>query len=119
MKYIAQATIILAFTFAGEILNRIIPLPIPASIYGMMILLVALLAGWIKLSAIKETGKFFIEIMPLLFIAPAVGLLESWQTMQEFLAAFIAITLISTITVTAAAGHVTQYIIKLKNRQKK
>jgi holin-like protein len=55
----------------------------------------------------------------LLFIAPAVGLLESWQTMQEFLAAFIAITLISTITVTAAAGHVTQYIIKLKNRQKK
>ena len=119
MKYILQFEIIIAISLVGELLNRIIPLPIPASIYGMMLLLVALLAGWIKLSAIKETGKFMIEIMPLLFIAPAVGLLESWQTMQEFLAAFIAITLISTITVTAAAGHVTQYIIKLKNRQKK
>lgn len=119
MKYIAQTTIILAFTFVGELLNRIIPLPIPASIYGMMLLLVALLAGWMKLSAIKETGKFLIEIMPLLFIAPAVGLLESWRTMQDFLVAFVAITLLSTITVTAVAGHVTQYIIKLKNRQKK
>ena len=119
MKYIAQATIILAITFVGEILNRLIPLPIPASIYGMMILLVALLSGWIRLSAIKETGKFLLEIMPLLFIAPAVGLMESWHTMQDFLTAFIAITLLSTITVAAASGRITQFIIRLKERQKK
>ncbi len=117
MKYIAQATIILAFTFAGEMLNRIIPLPIPASIYGMTLLLAALLIGWIKVPAIKETGKFLIEIMPLLFIAPAVGLLESWHTMQDFLAAFIAITLLSTIIVAAVSGRVTQFI--LKKRQKR
>ena len=119
MGLLMEFAIILGISLAAELLHVFIPLPSPASIYGMMLLLVALLAGWMKLSAIKETGKFLIEIMPLLFIAPAAGLLESWRTMQDFLVAFVAIALLSTITVTAVAGHVTQYIIKLKNRQKK
>ena len=41
MKYLKQIGIILGITFIGEILNYLIPLPIPASIYGMAILFVA------------------------------------------------------------------------------
>ena len=119
MKYIAQATIILAFTFAGEILNRIIPLPIPASIYGMVILFTALCTGLIKLSAVRETGKFLIYIMPMMFIPATVGLLESWSVMQEFLTAIIVISLVSTVLVMVFTGHITQFIIKLKNKEDK
>ena len=83
MKFITQFGIILAISFIGEILNRTIPLPIPASIYGMTILFTALCTGVIKLSAVKETGKLLITMMPLMFIPPAVGLIESWDVMQE------------------------------------
>ena len=74
MKYILQFEIIIAISLIGELLNRIIPLPIPASIYGMVILFTALCTGLIKLSAVRETGKFLIYIMPMMFIPATVGL---------------------------------------------
>ena len=119
MKYIKQFEIILAISLIGELLNQLIPLPIPASIYGMIILFTALCTGIIKLSAVKETGHFLIQIMPMMFIPATVGLLESWEIMQQFLTAIIVISLISTIFVIFASGHATQFIINLKNREKK
>lgn len=119
MKYLSQIGIILAISFIGEVLNRVLPLPVPASIYGMILLFVALVTGVIKLSTVKETGKFLIDIMPLLFIPATVGLIESWAIMQEFLIAIIVISLVSTVTVAAASGRVTQFIINRKTKNKK
>lgn len=119
MKYILQFEIIIAISLIGELLNRIIPLPIPASIYGMVILFTALCTGVIKLSAVRETGKFLIYIMPMMFIPATVGLLDSWSVMQEFLTAIIVISLVSTVLVMVFTGHITQFIIKLKNKEDK
>lgn len=119
MKYIIQFGIILFISFIGEILNNVIPLPVPASIYGMIILFTALCTGILKLSHVKETGKFLIAIMPLMFIAPAAGLIESWDKMQDFIVAIIVISVVSTIAVIAVAGHATQFIIKLKGKEER
>ena len=119
MKYIIQFEIILAISLAGELLNRLIPLPVPASIYGMAILFTALCTGVIKVSAVKEAGMFLISMLPVMFVPAAVGLLDSWETMQGFLTALIAITLVSTVTVIAASGHITQFIIKKKEKEDK
>ena len=77
-------------------------------------LFAALVTGVIKLSAVKETGKFLIDIMPLLFIPATVGLIESWATMQEFLLAIVVISLVSTVVVAAVSGRITQLIINRK-----
>ena len=45
MKYLKQFLIILSISLVGELLKYLLPLPIPASIYGMVILFVALLTG--------------------------------------------------------------------------
>ena len=119
MKYIIQFEIILAISLIGELLNRLIPLPIPASIYGMAILFTALCTGIIKLTAVKETGHFLVQIMPMMFIPATVGLLESWDIMQGFLTAIIVIALVSTVLVILASGHATQFIINLKRKEKK
>ena len=119
MKYILQFEIIIAISLIGELLNRIIPLPIPASIYGMVILFTALCTGVIKLSAVRETGKFLIYIMPMMFIPATVGLLDSWSVMQEFLTAIIVISLVSTVLVMVFTGHITQFIIKQKDKEEK
>lgn len=117
MKYIIQFGIILAISLAGELLNRIIPLPVPASIYGMVILFTALCTGLIKLSAVRETGKFLIYLLPLMFVPPTVGLMENWGVMKEFLTAIIVISLVSTVAVIAVSGHVTQFIINRKGKE--
>ena len=93
-----------------------IPLPVPASIYGLVILFAGLLLGWVKLDSVKETGKFLIEIMPLMFIPAAVGLLESWGVLQPIFVPVITITLLTTILVMVAAGRVTQFVIRMEGR---
>lgn len=118
MKYLKQIAIILAVSFLGEFLNWLLPFPIPGSIYGMVILFVALMTGVIKLSSVKNVGDFLIDILPLLFIPPTVGLLEAWPIMQGFLGAIIVISIVSTVIVAAVSGRVTQYFLKNKNNLK-
>ena len=92
MKYLRQFGIILAVTCAGEIMKYFIPLPIPGSIYGLILMFVLLLAKVIKVEHVKETGEFLIEIMPLMFIPAGVGLVTSWSQLQSFLVPLLVIT---------------------------
>ena len=85
MKLIRQFGIILAITFAGEVLKGLLPLPIPVSIYGLLLMLVLLITGILPLEAVQDAGKFLIEIMPVLFVPAAVGLLDSWPSLQAVL----------------------------------
>ena len=112
MKYIKQALIILGFTLAGELLARAIPAPIPAAIYGFILLFIALCAGVLKPEAIDKTADFMISLLPLLFVAPAVGILEYFQILAPQLLSFIAIVAASTFLTFAVAGLVTQGVAK-------
>ena len=112
MKYVRQFLIILLVTFLGEACRYLLPLPVPASIYGLLLLLAALLAGIIKHEQVKEVSRFLIEVMPLMFIPASVGLLESWGALQGILAEVLAITAVSTVLVMGVSGVVTQRIIR-------
>lgn len=111
MKYLKQFGIILALSFIGEFLNDLLPLPIPASIYGIILMFLCLKTKFIPLSAVEETARFLIEAMPLMFIPAAVGLLESWDIIKGVWIQYISITVISTVIVMIVAGHVTQAVI--------
>lgn len=117
MKYMRQFAIILLISFAGEILHALLPLPVPASIYGLAILFVALASGALPLDSVRETGLFLVEIMPLMFIPAAVGLLESWGVLQPVLLPFAVITAVSTVLVMAVSGRVTQAVLRRSRRK--
>ncbi|EXG86941.1 putative effector of murein hydrolase LrgA [Clostridium sp. ASBs410] len=112
MKYIRQFTIILFISLAGEIIHLLVPLPVPASIYGLLIMLIGLRKKWIPLEAVEDVSIFLIDIMPLMFIPAAVGLLDSWGILRPILVPFLVITLLSTIIVMVITGKVTQLFIK-------
>ncbi|MDE6915333.1 MAG: CidA/LrgA family protein [Lachnospiraceae bacterium] len=118
MKFLRQFIIILAVSFAGELLHSLIPLPIPASVYGLVLMLLALCTGILKLSQVKETAGFLIEIMPVMFIPAAVGLLDSWSALQPIWLPVVLITILTTILVMAVTGQITQCMIR-SDRQKK
>ena len=64
MKLLYQFGVIMTVTFLGEILHGLIPLPIPASIYGLLLMLAALCTGVVRLEKVKIAGDFLLEIMP-------------------------------------------------------
>lgn len=116
MKWMKQFGIILLISFVGEILEKWIPLPIPASIYGIILLFLCLELNIIPHEAVHETGKFLIEIMPLMFIPAAVGLLETWDVIAPAWLEYVAVTVISTWVVMIVSGRVTQFVIRRKRK---
>lgn len=116
MKYMKQFGWILAVTCAGELLKYFIPLPIPGSIYGLVIMLVLLMTHRIKLEKVEQAGDFLIEIMPLMFIPAGVGLMTSWEQLQPVLWPVCIITVVSTFVVMIVTGKVTDALIHANNR---
>ncbi len=108
MKYLTQFLKILAFTLAGELLQRLVPLPIPASVYGLVLLFAALNTGLVKLEQVKDAGGFLISILPILFVSPAVGILDNWEAIRGALIPILALTLLSTVLTFGIAGRATQ-----------
>lgn len=112
MKYIKQMGIILAISFFGEGLHALLPMPIPASIYGMILLFLALWTHVIRLDDVKETGHFLVEIMAVMFVCPAVGLISCWDVLRPNLVPILAVIVVSLLVTFAVSGLVTQWIMK-------
>ena len=108
---------IILISFIGEILHAVIPLPVPASIYGIVLLFAGLMTGIVPLEAVKDVGIFLIEIMPVMFIPAGVGLMSSWGTLKPVLVPVSVITVVVIITVMLASGWVSQLIIR-RDRKK-
>lgn len=118
MKFLLQFLIIIAFSFLGELLHFWLPLPIPASIYGIVLLFVALEMKWVKVKDIRETSSFLIALMPVMFIPAAVGLIDSWQAISDAWLRYIVVTVLTTFIVMAVSGALTQFVIR-KAKEKK
>lgn len=116
MKFLRQFLIILTISFLGEALKYLLPLPIPASIYGMVILFMGLLMGLIRLEWVKDAGKFLIAIMPVMFIPAGVGLMASWGKLKSMLIPVIVVTVVAIITVMFVTGTVSQLIIRMDKK---
>ena len=118
MKFLRQFMIILLLSFLGEVLKMFIPLPIPASVYGLVLMLACLMTGVLKTSQVKDAAFFLIEIMPLMFIPAGVGLITSWSQLQPFLVPLLVITVVSTFVVMIVTGKVTDFLISKKEGKK-
>ena len=112
MKYLRQMLLILAVALLGELLHYLIPLSVPASIYGIILLFLALEWKIIPLGAVRETGYFMLEIMPMMFIPSGVELLDKRGILRPILAPFLVITLVSTVAVMGVAGRTAQAVIR-------
>ena len=107
MKYVFQFCRILVFCLIGELLHSLIPLPVPASIYGLVLLLAALKIGIVRLEQVKETGNFLTGIFLVLFIPGAVGIIDSLDRLASSWLPFLIAVIVITAAVMAAAGRMT------------
>ena len=117
MKYLRQFAIILFISLLGELLRVLIPLPIPASVYGLVLMLLALITGILKGHQVKEASALLIEIMPVMFIPAGVGLLESWPALRPVWIPVVLITILTTVLVMVVTGRVAQRMIGKEDKE--
>ena len=112
MQYLKQFGLILLFSFLGELLHALIPLPVPGSIYGLLLLCL----GIVRLQQLQETAKFLLQVLPVLFVPAGVGLLESWGELNPLLLPAILLISVSTVLVMGISGRVTQRLLRRKKK---
>ena len=117
MKYIFQLMIILAVSFAGEFLHAVVPLPVPASVYGLIILLILLITKIVKLSQVETTANYMISIMPLFFIEPSVALMTSFGIVKGSVIPLCIASFFSFASVVIVTGLTSQLVIRIKRKR--
>ena len=116
MKYLKQLTIILIVSLVSEALGYFIPLPVPASVYGLVIMFVLLWTKAVKLDQVEDVADFFLQVMPFFFVAPTVGLITSFDAIRGNVLWLVLMCFISTVVTIAVTGLVAQVIIRLKKK---
>ena len=117
LKYLKQFLLIILFSFLGELCRYLIPYPIPGSIYGMVLLFGALALKIIKVEQVRDAGSFLVSVLPILFVAPAVNLMDRWSQLKDHLIPLFAIILLGTVITFGVAGLVTQWLMGRKGGQ--
>ena len=112
MKWIFQLSYILLFSVIGEILHVIVPVAVPAGIYGMLLLLICLCLRVISLEKIHGVANFLIEIISVCFIPAGVGLMTKWAEFQEILLPILLEMFLVTVLVFFVTGRVAQAIVR-------
>ena len=111
MQFIKQFLLILLMSVLGGFFNWLIPLPIPSTVWGMLLMFAALACGLIKLNQVEHTADFFLSVMPMLFIPYAVGLMDSYKLLAEHALPILVITLVSFCLCFAVTGKTADFII--------
>ncbi len=118
MKFLKQLSIIMGISFLAEIMEYLIPLPMAASIYGLVLMLAGLVTGLIPLEKVEGAADFLIEIMPVVFVPPAVGLIANMEALAEMAVPLFAICIVTTILVMGVTGRTAQWIMRNGRKRK-
>jgi len=116
MKLLRQFLIILIICFIGEVLSKVVHVPLPGSIIGMILLFICLFTGLIKLEMIEEISKFLIDHLAFFFIPSGVGLLAYVGILKENLLPILVICFLTTFLVMITTGWTVQIIKERLNK---
>ncbi|MFC2735000.1 MAG: CidA/LrgA family protein [Oribacterium sp.] len=111
MKYVREILWIIAFTLLGEVLNRLLKLPVPAGVYGLFLMLLALLSGLIRLEDVEGAGNFLLDTMTIMFLPAAVGIMTVTELLRPVLLPYLIIILLTTVLVMSVTGLIAEKIL--------
>ena len=119
VKIICQIAIIFTICWISQIVEAVLPFPFPASVSGMVLLLILLLVRALKVDHIREKSDFLLSNMAFFFIPAGVSIINYFDILADSLVPLLVICLVSTLltfAVTAWAVRLTRYLM---DRRKK
>ena len=117
VKYLFQFMIILVFVFLGELCEFLIPLPIAGSIYGLLLLFVALCVGLVKLSWVADVADWFHSVMALFFVAPAVAVIDIWPEISGIWMYLVFMLVLAYFVTMVITGKTADFFLNRKEKK--
>ncbi len=119
MKKVKEISLILGVTWIGDLLNQLLPLPIPAGVYGLFLMLALLCTGMVKLADVEGTGNFLLDNMSPMFIPAGAGLIRYLDEIKAVGGIYLLINVISTVIVFLVTGRVAQFVMGQTEKRSK
>jgi len=119
MKFVKQLAIILTVSLIAEFLEYVIPLPVAASMYGLVLMLLGLVPKVIPLEKVEGAADFLVDIMPIFFVPPTVGIMANVDALKEMLLPLCVISVLTTVLIMGVTGRVSQTIIRRSDKKQK
>ena len=119
LSIMGELAIVFGVCLLCEGVVSLLPFPFPASVIGMVLLLILLLVQCLKVDHIREKSDFLLSNMAFFFIPAGVSIINYFDLLAGSLVPLLIICLASTLltfAVTAYTVRLTRYLI---NRRKK
>ncbi len=117
MKYVKQLSVILLVSFIAEMMEQLIPLPVAASVYGLVLMLVGLITHIIPLEKVEGVADYLVSIMAIMFIPPTVGIMTAVEQLKQMALPLIVISVVSTLLIMIVTGKVAQAILRRSKKK--
>lgn len=105
MSFLTGMTFLLAYQLAGEVTVRLLGLPIPGPVLGMMMLFITLLIRGYTPESLNTASSALLSHLSLLFVPAGVGMMVHFDRIaSEWLAITLALFFSTIITMVATAG---------------
>ena len=118
MKIVVQLAIIFAITLAGGTISAYLPIPIPGSVIGLILLFVLLMLRILKKEQIADTATFLVRNFSLFFIPSGVMLLRVYPDIIDELFLFLVVVIVSAILTFLSSTYTVKLVNYLQNRKK-
>lgn len=109
-------TVLLLFQLVGEILSRVLDIPIPGPVIGMLLLLLMLLRRGHVSAALTATAQTLLGYLALLFVPAGVGVMVHFALLQDEWLAILLILVGSTIITLLATACTMRLLLTLVRR---
>ncbi|MFK3958061.1 CidA/LrgA family protein [Guptibacillus hwajinpoensis] len=109
-----QIGLLFGFYIVGGYLQKVLSLPIPGSVVGMLLLLLGLYLKWIPVCWISQGAATLLNHLPLLFIPVTVGIVQHLDFFSGKSLWLVPIVLISTWIVMGTTGLLGQFLANRK-----
>ncbi|MEC2306912.1 antiholin-like murein hydrolase modulator LrgA [Bacillus atrophaeus] len=112
--FLTQAFIFAAIMLVSNMIAAIVPIPIPASVVGLVLLFLLLCLNIIKLEQVETLGTSLTSLIGFLFVPSGISVMNSLGVMQHYGLQIVLVILLATIILLAATGLFSQFIIRGK-----
>ena len=118
MKIIKQTGIIFFICWISVILEALLPFAFPASVIGMVLLLLFLLSGLLKVEHIREKSDFLLANMAFFFIPAGVNVMNYLDILRQNWLPLLAVCLLTTVITFAATAYSVRFTMSLRAKRK-
>lgn len=106
-----QALTLAVILLISKIIESFIPIPMPASVIGLVLLFIALCTGIVKLGQIESVGTALTNNISFLFVPAGISVINSLPILSQSPVLIILLIIISTILLLISTGFASQLLV--------